>query len=291
MRAGPNIIDIVRMSAEYLQKHGIASSRLDAEHLLAKALNCRRLDLYLRFEEVPDEGILREYRANLKRRARRYPLQYILGEVEFFSQRFRMGEEVFIPRPETELLVEWIEEILAGKEELNFLELGVGSGVISGTLAGRHPSWKGIAFDISRSAVELARENFKLLGVSGRVATFVGSGFDALERKPRFDLLVSNPPYIPSREIENLQAEVSRYETRTVLDGGEEGVDFYPRLAEAGKELLHPGGLLAVEIGDGQMERVREILAGDGYGEIRGRKDYNDLERMVTAFRPEPEEG
>lgn len=287
----PTVIEAVKLSEGYLQKHGVESARLSAEHLLAKVLGCSRLDLYLRFEEVLDEPVLEKYRGDLKKRAGHYPLQYLLGEVDFLDLSFRVREEVFIPRPETELLVEWIEEELGEKEDVRFFELGVGTGIISGTLASRHSGWTGIAVDLSRDAVSLAKENLDRHSVSGRVLAMAGDGFGPVAKNRAFHLVVSNPPYIPSGEIDVLQKEVACHESRTALEGGEDGLDFYPVLAAGGKEILLPGGMIFVEIGHGQASGVIRIFEDEGYECVRMKKDYNGLERMVAGRRPPRDEG
>ncbi len=169
MDRAPTVIEAVKMSEGYLARHGVESARLSAEHLLAKALGCTRLDLYLRFEETLGEPVLGEYRSDLKRRASRIPLQYILGEVEFRSLTLKIKEDVFIPRPETELLVEFAAELMSGREAVRFIEFGTGSGAISGALASAGPHWTGIAFDISPGAAALAAANIDALGISDRV--------------------------------------------------------------------------------------------------------------------------
>ena len=280
------VMEAVNLAEGYLSLRGVESPRLSAEHLLAKSLGCSRLDLYLKFDERPGESELAAFREDIKIRSRHYPLQYILGCVEFFSQPFSVKEGVFIPRPETELLIEWIEELLGPEEKIAFLEFGVGSGVISGTLAARHPGWTGAAFDVSPAAASIAAGNFAALGVSDRVLLFASDGFSAIRAGTRFDCLIANPPYVPAAEILDLQAEVVSYENRTALDGGEDGTIFYPPIARAGMELLAGGGLIALEIGDGQAGAVCGTLESCGYEQISVRKDYNGFERMVTARLP-----
>ncbi len=288
-RAGktPTVIELIKLAGAYLEERGVESSRLSAEHLLAMALRCNRLDLYLRFDERPGETELARFRADLKMRARHYPLQYLLGEIEFHSLRFSVREGVFIPRPETELLIERVSEILEGRRNITFIEFGVGAGVISGTLAAMCPGWGGVAFDISPTAAALARENFVRLGVSKRVQTVVSCGFEVFGPGRRFDLLVANPPYIPAGTIHTLQKEVSMYEDRAALDGGEDGTRFYPLLAYYGKRLLRNGGAIVLEIGDGQGGMVGSCLESFGFERTRIEKDYNGFERVITAFRPD----
>lgn len=283
----PKVIDAVKLSEEYLSRYGIESPRLNAEYLLAKARNCTRMDLYLDFDAVLDDKVLAVYREDLLKRSQHYPLQYILGETEFFSITFRVREGVFIPRPETELLIERVEAMLGDEKYVRFLEFGLGTGIISGTLAQRHKDWQGVGFDISRKAVELARENFDSLGVSGRIQSFVASTFDVIGKNKRFNLLISNPPYIPTDEIDTLQKEVSCYENRTALDGGKEGGDYYSLLVNAGLNFLNPGGILAVETGGNLAHYIEGICCKAGYKQMEIHKDYNNLERVVIAVKPD----
>ena len=285
MDRAPTVIEAVKMSEGYLAKHGVESARLSAEHLLAKALGCTRLDLYLRFEETLGEPVLVEYRGDLKKRANRIPLQYILGEVDFLNLTLKIEEDVFIPRPETELLVEFAAELMGPREAVRFIEFGTGSGAISGALASTGPKWSGIAFDISPGAAALAAANIEAIGVSDRVEVVVSDGFGEFAGDGAFDLVISNPPYIPAGDIEGLQEEVSSWESRAALDGGEDGLDFYPVIAAEALRLLKPGGAVAVEIGHGQGEAVQKILKAAGFTGVEMRKDYNGLERMVAGKR------
>ncbi len=285
------VMEALQLAEGYLSRHGVESPRLSAEHLLARRMGCSRLDLYLRFDHELVEEVLVPYREDLRTRSTCYPLQYILGEVEFMSLPFAVREGVFIPRPETELLVERIEEIAGGAEAISFVELGVGSGVIAGSLCRRHPGWKGVGVDVSAAAVALAKENFEALGVSSRMETFVADGLGALSADRAFDLVVSNPPYVPTGAIPSLDAEVSRFEARAALDGGADGAGFFPVLAAEAKRLLAPGGLLAFEIGHGQGDAALEICARAGLERASMRRDFNRLERIVTAFAPNARDG
>jgi release factor glutamine methyltransferase len=283
---GISVLEALRLAEGYLSRHGVDSARLSAEHLLAKRLGCSRLDLYLRFDRELGRDVLAPYREDLRVRATRYPLQYILGEIEFLSLPFKIREGVFIPRPETELLVEWVEELAGSRPAVSFVEFGVGSGVISGSLCRRHPGWMGTAIDVSAAAVSLARENFRALGVAERVNVFVADDLNALDGRRLFDLLVANPPYVPTAAIAALEAEVARFEAPRALDGGAAGIDFYPPLAREAARLLRPGGLVAFEIGDSQGDAVRRICTDAGFERVSMRKDYNGFERMVTGFVP-----
>jgi len=212
------VLEALRLSEAYLAGRGVEGARLSAEHLLARRLGCSRLDLYLRFDRDVAPDALEAMRGDLRRRGERYPLQYIIGEIEFVSLPFRVREGVFIPRPETELLVERIDALAGERVEARFLELGVGSGVVSGSLAAGHPAWRGAAFDVSPAAVSCARENIRALGAGDRVDLFVADSFDAVAGGRRFDVVASNPPYVRSGEIDGLAPEVSRWEARAALD-------------------------------------------------------------------------
>jgi release factor glutamine methyltransferase len=283
------VIEALRRAERYLLRHGVEGARLSAEHILAKRLGCSRLDLYLRFDQAVADGVLQPLRDDLAKRAAHYPLQYILGDVEFLGLRFRIREGVFIPRPETELLVEWIEELIGGSPAITFVEFGVGSGVIAASIAARHAGWRGTAVDRSPGAVALARENAEALGVAERLAISRADDLDDVGPAGGFDVLVSNPPYIPRDAIAELEEEVSRYEDRTAIDGGPDGLRFYPALGEAGLRLVCPGGLVAFEIGHGQAGAVEGMLEGLGYEAISMRRDYHRFERMITALVPRRE--
>ncbi len=282
-REPPTVLKAVQLSEGYLARHSVESPRLNAERLLAKALNCSRMDLYLNFDKRIEEEALETYRRDLARRAARYPLQYIIGEAEFYSLPFRVEEGVFIPRPETELLVDRAEDLMERDSRVRFIEFGVGSGVVSGALAARNCLWRGVVFDVSPKAVGLARENFQALGVSDRILSFVSSGFDALNAGAEFDLLVSNPPYVKTGDIDGLQKEVADHENRTALDGGEDGMRFYPELVKAGRSFLRKGGALALEIADGMASGLTGAMKAAGFEEIECVRDYSGLERVVTA--------
>ncbi len=284
-------LETLNLAAEYLNGKDVPSPRLNAEHLLAKVLGCNRIDLYIRFDEILTENQKNEYRSYLQRRAGRYPLQYIMGETDFHGKTFKLNQRVFIPRQETELLVEWVDEIMGGKKGIRFLEFGTGSGVISVSVASAHPTWRGIAFDVSEESVFCARENISGMDLEERVSLYVSDSFDSLGDKARFQLLLSNPPYIASGEIEGLQPEVSRFEEHTALNGGREGLDFYPLIARAGKNLLCPGGVVVLEMGCNQAGGVIEILKQQGFRDISIRKDYQGLDRLVKGVLPEDSEG
>ncbi|MBU0741263.1 peptide chain release factor N(5)-glutamine methyltransferase [bacterium] len=285
--------DLILVTADYLADKGVDSARLNAERLLGDVLGLARIDLYLNHDRplTPDE--LDRYRGLVKRRAAGEPLQALLGETEFYGRGFKMAAGVFIPRPETERLVETCLGLLTGGNSSLLsplaLEIGCGSGVIACTLAAEIPRLRVIASDISGPAVELGRVNARRLGVAARVEFLVGEldePFPA-DLRGRANLLVSNPPYIRSADVPGLPREVLAHDPVAALDGGPDGLRFYHELARRAAAWLFPGGWLAVEIGHDQPDQVSAICAASGLAEIEVTRDYNDLPRVVTARLPD----
>jgi release factor glutamine methyltransferase len=281
------IIDILTLSADYLEAHGVQHPRLNAELILADVLGKSRLDLYLEYDKPLVESELSSLRKLLRQRADRKPLQYILGKTEFFSLPFTLTETVFIPRPETEILVEEVVAFLArlsSKEEITVLDVGTGCGCIAVSVAHSVANCRVYASDISPDAIAVARDNANRNGVGDRVAAFQGNLFGPFIEQaiPKADAIVSNPPYIPERDWTSLPDEVKRFEPRQALLGGDGGVDVLRRIIESAELLLKPGGGLFLEIGEGQKDPVVGFLtARQKYIDIGCRKDYNNMERVV----------
>lgn len=272
------ISDLIAWTTDYFKRRGIETARLDAELLLARALECSRLDLYLNYFEPVAPFHLRIYRELVRRRARREPVAYIIGEKEFMGLKFKVDRRVMIPRPETEILVEAALKRVG--PEGRALDLGTGSGAIAVALAKRLPGWDIWATDISREAVEVARLNAEAHGVDVKFA--VGDLFGPIDGL-KFDLIVSNPPYIPSSEIPSLQPELS-YEPRIALDGGEDGLEVLRRIVSEAWGHLSPGGLLCLEVGFDQARKVVELLEREGmYEGPEVIKDYSRIDRVVVA--------
>ncbi len=288
--------DLIRLTAEYLSAKGVESARLNAERLLGDVLGMSRLDLYLHHDRplVADE--VDRFRELVRRRAAGEPLQQLLGEAEFYGRSFKMARGVFIPRPETELLVESCLGLLTGDGSSLLapvaLEVGCGTGVIGITLAAEMPRLEVHASDIDPAARDLAEINARRLGVGPRTFFHLGALCDPFPGRLRggVDLLVTNPPYIPSADVPDLPVEVADHDPRAALDGGPEGLDVYRSLAARAGAWLHRDGWLAAEIGADQGESVPEILARAGFRDITLRRDYNDLPRVVTARSPLPDE-
>jgi release factor glutamine methyltransferase len=288
--------DLIRVTSEYLEGKGVESARLNAERLLADVLGLSRIDLYVQHDRPVLGAELDRYRGYVKRRAAGEPLQAILGETEFLSRAFKVAPGVFIPRPETELLVEEATALLAPDDRRLLapvaVEIGCGTGVIAVSLALAVPRLTLWATDVNPAAVEVTTRNARRHGVEARVTVLRGSRFDPLPGHlgGRVDLLVSNPPYVRSGDIAGLDREVAEHDPHTALDGGADGLDFYRALAAGFGDWLRPGGAIALEIGDDQADEVCAILAASGAVEAEVRKDYADRDRIVTARVPGTED-
>jgi len=274
---------------EFLAKKGVDSPRLQAELLLARVVGLARMQLYLNFERSLSAEETDSLRELVKRRGQREPLQHILGSTSFCGYEIAVNRSVLIPRPETELLAEqgwrFLNELsAAGHAELSALDLGTGSGCLAIALAAKCPGVKIYASDISGEALGVARENAVKNGVAERIEFLEGSAFEAVAVGVRFDLIVSNPPYIPSAEIETLAPEVRDYDPRSALDGGPDGLDFFRRLGREAGNFLKPHGKLMVEFGDGEAEAIRGILEEQKWIVEAVTEDYTGRLRMLVAW-------
>lgn len=287
---------LLQVTAGYFDGKGVESARLNAERLLADVLGLSRIELFMQHDRPVLGPELDRYRDLVRRRAGGEPLQTILGETEFYSRSFKVEPGVFIPRPETERLVEIAASLLAPGDR-NLLqpvavEIGTGTGVIAVSLALELPRLMVWATDLNPAAVDLAKRNAHRHGVEGRVEVLRGSRFDPLPAhlKGGVDLLVSNPPYIASAEIAGLAREVADHDPRLALDGGADGLDFYRALAHGLAGWLRPGGLVALEIGAEQGLAVPAIFAASGVMDLVVHKDYAGRDRIVTGRLPAKED-
>jgi release factor glutamine methyltransferase len=270
---------LVSRTSRYFEERGVESPRLDAELLLAHALGVSRLELYLDFERTVAGDALERYRSLVAARAReRVPVAYLTGQREFWSRAFRVTRDVLIPRPDTELLVRVVKDLAPRR----IAEVGVGSGAVIGTLACELPDAELVGIDCCEAALAVAHENLKDLGIAERVALARGDGPEALAG--RFDALVSNPPYVPTGDLEGLEPELG-HEPRLALDGGPDGLDLVRRLVAAAPALV-PGGSLVLEIGLGQAPEVRTLLENSGASDLETHRDLGGVERVVSARFP-----
>lgn len=271
--------DALHEGTKRLERAGIDTARLDAELLLSHACRINRSKLLSRMkEEVPLAG-LKLFIEYIEKREKRYPVCYITGHKEFMGLDFTVTEGVLIPRPETELLVETIMDMLP--EDAKIIDLCTGSGIIAVSLARYLFDVTVYATDISGIACDIAEKNAERLGVKHRVKVLRGNLFEPLPKDIKADAIVSNPPYIKSGDIESLMPELS-YEPREALDGGESGIEFYNRIIEDAVYYLKNNGILALEIGYDEAYYVTSLL-DKNYRDIKVIKDMAGLDRVVIG--------
>jgi release factor glutamine methyltransferase len=275
-----NPLELVRVTAEFFADKGIESARLDAELLLAHVLGIDRLQLYLQHDRPLVPAEVDAYRELVKKRGHRVPLQHLTGEATILDLTFAVRPGVFIPRPETETLI----VVCAALGPFGqIVELGPGTGAIGLSLIERFPDARLFAVDSSEDAVSLTVENAYRLGLSDRAEVIQG---DALEVDlPECDLLVSNPPYVPTRVIDGLQPEVRDHDPRAALDGGEDGLDFIRAMMLPAAQALRSGGWIALEHGDDQGESVPAILDEAGFVDVRDEPDLAGRPRVAVGRR------
>ena len=284
------IIKLLQWAASYFKSHDIDSPRATGEILLAHALKCERIDLYLKFDQPLLGDELKAFKMLVQRRIKREPVAYILGVKEFWSLDLEVTEDVLIPRPETECLVEAALELLsrqASSQSWRILELGTGSGAISIALASQQPRHTYFASDRSMPAVKVAHRNAGRHNLGEMIHYFNADWLTPLNQKTAaFDMIVSNPPYIPSRVIGELQPEINCYEPMTALDGNDDGLGCFKPIIGSAHHYLQPGGVLLLEIGHDQQEAVRRIAFDSGrYGDFGSRKDYAGHDRVVWMHK------
>ncbi|MGM0410482.1 MAG: peptide chain release factor N(5)-glutamine methyltransferase [Bacillota bacterium] len=286
-----NIKTLLNKTTDFFEKKGIANPRLDAEVLLADLLGMERIKLYVNFDYPLTETELAEYRKRVVRRAKREAVSYITGHKEFMSLDFKIKKGVLIPRPETELLVENIIDYCEENEleAPNIVEVGPGSGVIMVSLGHYLENAKILGIDISKKAVEVSRENIEYHELGDRLTVNRGDLLSPLLKRNtnNVDIVVSNPPYISDEEMENLAPEIKN-EPELALKAGKDGLDLYKKLIPQAVSVLKEKGLLALEIGYDQADKVKKIIENEGnYDEIRVIKDYSGKDRMIFCNKKE----
>lgn len=259
------ILKLIRWTDERFKKEGLTSPRLDAEVLLAESLGMDRVGLYTHFDQPLQPRELTRFKKLIQRRLAREPLAYIVGKREFWSLTFKVTADVLIPRPETEVLVAEALQVLVDAKRptrsWRILEIGTGSGAVSIALAKELPLASLVATDLSGKALAIARENALGYGVQERIQFLQGDLFAPLEEGSQFELILSNPPYVPRSHFASLAPEVRDFEPRVALDGGKDGLAFFRRALPRVGEFLQPEGWFLAEIGAGQDPEVRKIAA------------------------------
>ena len=271
------VLEVLQSTTAYFKKHAIESPRLNAEHLVAHSLGKKRIELYLEFERSLSEAELAPLRDLVRRRAQGEPLQHLLGTVEFGDHVFLSDKRALVPRSETEQLVEYLCD-LTWPAKPRMLDVGTGSGVIVLSLATRFPEAELLAIDVSLEALDLARENAARLGASERIFFIQSHLLNQVEGT--FDLIVANLPYVGRSE--ELSAEV-RHDPAVALFGGNEGDELIRELIITAPNHLHPGAVLALEIGHGQSVELSNFLSEKNYHDIESKKDYSGTLRFLFA--------
>jgi len=276
------VLELLQITTAYFGKKGVEQPRLNIEHLLADTLGKKRIELYLEFDRSLTERELEPLREKVRRRAEGEPLQHLLGHWDFFGRTFKIDRRALIPRPETELLVEaLLQELATCHGSANRLvDIGTGSGVLAITLALERPGLEVFAVDLSDDALALARENAERLGVSDRIIFRRSDLLDQMEGP--FHWIVANLPYIPTAELGTLQREV-KFDPALALDGGKDGLTIVKRLIESVPGKIASNGVIALELGHGQAQRVWGFLADQNYRDMSIRKDYQGVERLLIA--------
>jgi len=276
------VLELLQSTSDYLARKGIDQPRLNIEHLLADSLGKKRIELYLEFDRQLTETELAPLREKVRRRAAGEPLQHLLGSWDFYGRTFKVDRRALIPRQETELLVDVVLPKLkeASKEGMRLIDVGTGCGILAITFALEIPGLEVVAVDLSPDALALARENAARFGLESRIAFVQSNLLDQTDGVFRW--VVANLPYIPTAELDTLQREV-KHDPKLALDGGRDGLDVIRNLVASLQTRLAPPALIVLEVGLDQAEPVRELLARQNYRDISMTKDYQGVQRIVSA--------
>ena len=274
-------IELIKTGSNLLKERNIPSFILDSELLLSKTLNKSREEILINLEKVLDNRDIHVFKEFLKRRSKSEPIAYILGEKEFWSKKFYVNEHTLIPRPETELIVAELIKVY-NKKKITILDVGTGSGCIIVSLISHLNGSFGTGIDISKNAILIAKKNALKHGLDQKIK-FSNKSFENMFGR-KFDLIVSNPPYIERKNIKNLKDDIKKYEPRMALDGGNDGLDLIKKIIYKSKSILKIKGMLALEIGNEQIKKVSKILIENSFRIKNVIKDYKDNVRGVLAY-------
>lgn len=278
------LLEVIQRTTDFFSTRGVESPRLNAELLVGHVLGLPRMQLYLQFERLLTEQELERLRPLVRRRGGHEPLQYILGETEFFHLRLKIDRRALIPRPETEMLCELVARRL-DRPPVAVLDLGTGSGAIALGFAAYYPGATVMAVDASADALELAQENADRLGLAGRVRLLQSDWFAAIAPLEQFDLIMANPPYLSAAETAAAMPEVREHEPATALTAGPGGSEALVRIIAAARPFLRDGGLLALETGVGQHALLCERAAAAGFARVESQRDLAARDRYLLAWR------
>jgi release factor glutamine methyltransferase len=275
------ILETIKLGSKLLRKREICSHILDSEILLSNVLNKSREKILVNLDQKLNSRNILKFKKYIRRRSKNEPVAYILGEKEFWSKKFIVNKDTLIPRPETELLVEKLVKLFKGKK-ISILDIGTGSGCIILSLLSNLEKSVGLGVDVSNKAILIANKNAKRHELSNRVK-FFNKSFESIFGK-KFDLIVSNPPYIERKNIKNLSEDIKRFEPIMALDGGHDGLDLIKKVIYKSKRILKIKGTLALEIGNEQIKKVSKILVDNNFRIIHVIKDYKNNVRCVFAL-------
>jgi len=276
-----NALELINFGAKELKQKKINTSILDSELLLSKILKKNREEILINLDQEICQKNLSRYKELILRRSQHEPIAYILENKEFWSKFFFVSPDTLIPRPETELMVEKLIEIFKEKK-ISILDMGTGSGCILISLLSELKNSTGVGIDISKKALKVAKKNSDKHRMKNKIKFFNKS----LESKfyQKFDLIVSNPPYIKSNEIKNLKEDIRKYEPRIALDGGNDGLDLIKKIIYKTKYILKVKGMLALEIGNAQYKKVSKILIKNNFRTEHIIRDYKDNIRCIISI-------
>jgi release factor glutamine methyltransferase len=275
-----NALELINIGTKELRQKKIGSSRLDSELLLSKILKKKREEVLISLDQKISKKNLFKYKNLIQRRSQSEPIAYILKEKEFWSKFFFVSPDTLIPRPETELLVEKLIKIFKGKR-ISILDIGTGSGCILISLLSELMNCNGVGIDISKKALVVAKKNANKHGILNNIKFFNKTLDSKINQK--FDLIVSNPPYIESNKIKNLMKDIKQFEPRIALDGGKDGLDLIKKVIYKTEYILKDKGMLALEIGNEQFKKVSEILVKKNFKIEHIIKDYKDNVRCIIS--------
>ena len=277
--------DVLLWTSNYFKKNEILSPQLNAEMIIARVLNCSRMELYLNHDKLLNPKEREEIRNLVKKRATHYPLQYLLGETEFYGYKFLVDEGVLIPRPETEILVDTVISYIkqSNKNNWNVLDIGTGTGIIPISISKYFSNTQNkilfVATDISKTALENAKKNIELHHIQNIQLIQSDTSKDL---SGKFDIIISNPPYISEKQFQNLQKEVKNYEPKSALFGGEKGLTYYKKILQNAENFLNKDAKIFFEIGANQKDDMEKIIHKFNYKIIDSIKDYNNLYRVLV---------
>ncbi len=275
-----NIINLLNYGSKELQGNNITSYKIDSELLLAKVLRKTREEIIINSEEQVSDKKTQQFFNLINRRSKREPIAYIFKEKEFWSKKFLVDKNTLIPRPETELLVEKILKFFPNKR-LNILDIGTGTGCVIISILSELKRSKGIGIDLSQEAIKVAKLNAIKHKLTRRVIFKKKNLEDNFNKK--FDLIVSNPPYIMKKDLRNLQDDIKKFEPKLALDGGNDGLDVIKKVIYKSMKLLKINGIFALEIGNGQFKQVSKILRNNNFILKELVKDYQENIRCIIS--------